>query len=122
MNLCFFSFSCTKVVRTFCFFFNIYIFLYFQAKNKKTLLLKGFQPILHSFPAICYCELVPNDLNFLKFQHIEVIGSQLNLLIQRCMVAVKGDMQFRIHMKFRLPYESLCNEFSYTPENSSTNV
>ena len=33
-----------------------------------------------------------------------------------------GDMQFRIHMKFRLPYDPLCNEFSYTPENSSTNM
>ena len=30
------------------------------------------------------------------------------------------NMQFRIHMKFRLPYEPLCNEFSYTPKNSST--
>ena len=37
----------------------------------------------NSFRAICYCELVPNDLNFLKFHHIEGIGSQLNLLIQR---------------------------------------
>ena len=37
----------------------------------------------NSFRAICYCKLVPNDLNFLKFHHIEGIGSQLNLLIQR---------------------------------------
>ena len=45
-----------------------------------------------------------------------------------------GDMQFCIHMKFRLPHDSfvmnfcihlkirlqMCNAFSYTPENSYT--
>ena len=52
-------------------------------KIKNTPLEKISTPMYHSFRAICYCELVPNDLNFLKFHHIEGIGSQLNLLIQR---------------------------------------
>ena len=53
-----------------------------SSKIKNTPLEKISTPMYHSFRAICYCELVPNDLNFLKFHHIEVIGSQLNLLIQ----------------------------------------
>ena len=51
-----------------------------SSKIKNTPLEKISIPMYHSFRAICYCELVPNDLNFLKFHHIEVIGSQLKFI------------------------------------------